>query len=50
MHLIQAGKPLAVVRKAVRTNIVLRRTLTTPLMLSVVTLAYAGKDAKTCLK
>jgi len=46
MHLIQAGKPLAVVRKAVRTNIVLRELLTTPLSSVFVTLAYAGKDAK----
>jgi hypothetical protein len=45
-YLIQAGKPMAAVRKVLQTNLVLHELMTTPLMLSVVTLAYRGKAVK----
>jgi hypothetical protein len=45
-YLKRVGKPLAAVRAAMRSNAVLRKLITTPLMLSVVMLAYHGKTAK----
>jgi len=45
-YLKDSGRPLAAVRKVVRTNTVLQNLLTTPLMLSVVTLAYKDKAVK----
>jgi len=45
-YLKGAGKPLAAVRTALRGNAALRDLVTTPLMLSVVMLAYRGKTVK----
>ena len=45
-YLKGAGQPLAAVRTTLRSNAVLRELVTTPLMLSVVMLAYRGKTAK----
>jgi len=45
-YLKQVGKSLAAVRAALRSNGVLRDLVTTPLMLSVVMLAYHGKTVK----
>src|SRR5947209_7935048 len=45
-YLKGAGKPMAAVRAALRGNAVLRDLVTTPLMLSVVMLAYRGKAVK----
>jgi len=45
-YLKRVGKPMAVVYTALRKNPVLRQLITTPLMLSVVILAYRGKTIK----
>lgn len=45
-YLKEAGKGLSAVRKVVQTNAVLQELLTTPLMLSVVTMAYQGKTTR----
>lgn len=45
-YLKHIGKPMAAVRAALRTNPVLTQLLTTPLMLSVVILAYRDKAVK----
>ena len=45
-YLKGVGKPLATVRTALRSNAALRDLMTTPLMLSVVMLAYRGKTIK----
>ena len=45
-YLKDGGRSLAAVRKVVQTNHVLQALLTTPLMLSVVTLAYKDKAVK----
>jgi len=45
-YLEGVGKPLAAVRAALRGNAALRDLVTTPLMLSVVMLAYRGKTVK----
>lgn len=45
-YLKRIGKPLAAVRAALRTNPVLKQLLTTPLMLSVVILAYRDTAVK----
>jgi NACHT domain len=45
-YLKNSGRSLAAVRKVIDTNTVLRDLLTTPLMLSVVTLTYRGKAVK----
>jgi hypothetical protein len=45
-YLMGGGKPMAAVRTALRSDVVLRDLVTTPLMLSVVMLAYHGKTVK----
>jgi predicted lipid-binding transport protein (Tim44 family) len=45
-YLADAGEALAAVQMAINTNLVLQELLTTPLMLSVVTLTYRDKAVK----
>jgi NACHT domain len=45
-YLKEAGKKLSAVRRVVQTNPVLQDLLTTPLMLSIVSLAYLNKTTK----
>ncbi len=45
-YLKQGGKPVAAVRAVTRTNPTLRQLITTPLMLSVIMLAYRDKAVK----
>jgi len=46
MYFKKIGRPLAAVQKVLRSNAVLQELLTTPLMLSVVTLAFKDKAVK----
>lgn len=45
-YLKRLGKPMAAVRSAIRTNPILQKLITTPLMLNVIILTYRDKSVK----